>query len=274
MKQLKTARAVASAAALYLSLGTVAHAALSLSAHVSGSFANVISDSSSTEYRIDNDLTNGHPNQFDLYDRPAFLTGNKGVGPAGSAAFEWGEDSNDADYSHTSALWFRPNQVINASAETPFILGYLYYRNGTIENGTGADGVTLNIALNITSPLAVTSNTNYDLQLINTSNSGNADASADIVKLGNVAAQLDFTDDLGNGYFLEMTFQVDLDNTDGTLSSLNQFRVHEGGQGVAVLIGRFTTTPITPPDNPVPETETAALLLLSLMALQRRRRNS
>ena len=100
-------------------------------------------------------------------------------------------------------------------------------------------------------------------------NSSDPVASADIVSLRNWASPLDYVDSNGNRYYLELTFKVDQNTLDGTLSTQEQFRVFEGGQGRAELLGRFTTTP-----GPlaIPEPSTALLGLLGALALLRRKR--
>ena len=72
---------------------------------------------------------------------------------------------------------------------------------------------------------------------------------------------------------MEVTFQVDQDTIDGTLSSQDEFRVFEGGQGSATLLGRFTTSPIGFTGQlAVPEPSTALLGALGMFFLLRRRR--
>jgi hypothetical protein len=56
---------------------------------------------------------------------------------------------------------------------------------------------------------------------------------------------------------------------DGTLSTQDQFRVFEGGQGRADLLGRFTTTPGV---TAVPEPSAALLGLLGSLLFFRRKR--
>lgn len=91
----------------------------------------------------------------------------------------------------------------------------------------------------------------------------------DIVSLRNQAAPVDFLDAAGNRYYFELTFKVDQNTIDGTLSTQDQFRVFEGGQGRAELVGRFTTTPgaVT-----VPEPSSALMAVFGAFALCRRKR--
>lgn len=235
-----------------------------LSFSVGGAFANGSADGSNSVMLTDNNLTNGYQSGFDLHDAPAALNG---TGPAGSAAFQWGKAAGSSSYPHTSALWFNPSAVTNAVAEQTFTLGYLYYRNGTIDSGSGASGVDLGLTLTFANPSGLTPlSANYHLGLENTPNGNDPVASADIVSLGNLSAPIQFTDAAGNRYYLELTFRVDQDTIDGTLSSQDQFRVFEGGQGRAELLGRFTTTPA------IPEPSAALLGGLGALLLFRRKR--
>lgn len=152
-------------------------------------------------------------------------------------------------------------------------MGYLYYRNGTIKTGSGASSVDIGLALSFApslgiDPLAVT----LGSQLINTKNTSDQVESADIVSLRNNITPLDFLDTFGNRYYLELTFEVDQDTLDGTLSSQDEFRVFEGQLGRAVLLGRFTTTPVGMNITLIPEPSSALLGLVGMIILLRRRR--
>lgn len=239
----------------------------SLAFTVSGSFENAVRESSNSLLISDNNLTNGYASGMDLTDAPVRLNPS---GPAGSAAFQWGIASPTSSYAHSSALWFEPITGISISPDQYFNLGYLYYRNGTIKSNTGASAVDFALNLDFSSPSSMPSvHAVFTGDLINTANTSDPVASADIVSLRNWAAPLDYTDANGSRYFLELSFKVDQDTVDGTLSTPDQFRVFEGSQGRAVLIGRFTTTPGA---LPVPEPSTSILGLLGAVALLRRKR--
>jgi hypothetical protein len=155
--------------------------------------------------------------------------------------------------------------------EQSFEIGKLFYRNGTIKSGSAADWVDLALTISLTEPLghdpiAVT----FGSQLINTQNTFDPIASADIVSLANLFAPIQFTTSSGQAYYLELTFQVDQDTLDGTLSTQDEFRVFEGSQGSATLLGRFTTAPIGGATIPEPSTALASALGL-LLALRRKR---
>jgi hypothetical protein len=76
---------------------------------------------------------------------------------------------------------------------------------------------------------------------------------------------LTFTDPDNRNYFLELSFQVDQNATDGSLSDFDKFRVFEGETGQAVMMGRVTVAPI-------PEPGGALLIAAAGMALLLRRR--
>lgn len=238
----------------------------SLSFTLSGSFENGVAVGSNSILIADNNLTNGYAAGMDLTDAPVTLNP---AGPAGSAAFQWGTPSGSSDYPHSSALWFEPLAAANVVPEQYFNLGCLYYRNGTIQSRTGASSVDLALNLNFTNPSGMAPvNALVTSDLINSVNTSDPVASADTVSLRNFAP-LDFTDSSGNQYYLELTFKVDQNTLDGTLSTPDEFRVFEGKQGRAELLGRFTTIPGT---APVPEPSSAMLAILGAVALLRRKR--
>ncbi len=231
----------------------------SLSFQLSGAFSNPVAESFSSVLITDNNLTNGYVSGFDLTDAPTISN------TVGAAAFQWGTGGGNT-YRHPSALWFEPVASISAVPEESFDLGYLYYRNGTINSGSGASSVDLSLSLVFTDPLGLPNQTtSYTQTLINTPNTNNPVASADIVRLNNAGTPLDFYDAEGNRYFLELTFRVDQDTQDNSLSTPDEFRVFESGTGRAELIGRFTI-------SPVPEPGSAMLVGLSLLAFLRRSR--
>ena len=239
----------------------------SLSFTVSGSFENGVGQGKNSILTADNNLTDGYAKGMDLHDAPASLNP---TGPTGSAAFQWGTAATDSDYAHSSALWFQPLAAANVAANEYFNIGSLYYRNGTINSGTGASAVDLALLLNFSNPSGLSPiSVSFTNDLINTVNTSDAMASADIVSLRNLGTPLNFTDPSGNSYFLGLTFKVDQSTIDGSLSSQNQFRVFEGGQGRADLLGRFTTTPGA---MAVPEPSAAILTVLGALAMLRRKR--
>lgn len=227
---------------------------------VEGSFSNPVPVSRRSVSRIDNDLTNGFARGIDTFLAPSI------VNPEGAAAFEWGRRASFAPFPHTSGLLFDPNLAVSALPEQEFVFGSLWYRNGTILDRTGAQAVDLTLNFDFDPSLGIAPQTvTYGLTLVNTLNVKDPVASADIVQLNNGFAPLNFTDALGNQFFLEVGFRVDPATLNNTLSSPSQFRVLEGGTGRADLVGRFTAVPI-------PEPGSAALVGLAALGLLRRQR--
>jgi PEP-CTERM motif len=225
---------------------------------VSGAFSNPVAEPVGAPgfvYQIDNDLTDGATGGLNPIPFTAV---------AGSAAFEWGTPYGT---STSSALWFEPYAFGNIPVESSFDLGRLFYRNGTIYSQTGASQVDLDVAVNIINPALTPAlqSTTFSMLLINSPNGADPIASADIVQLGNLASPLTFFDPTGRRYYLETTFLVDQNATDGSLSTMDTFRVFEGQTGQAVLRGRITT-------DPVPEPSSALMIALAGVALQVRRR--
>lgn len=241
-----------------------------LNFNVSGAFGNGMAQSSSSLLVVDNDLTDGYNAGMDLTDAPSHLNP---TGPAGSASFQWGEAATWTSYPHSSSLWFTPLSVSGAQPEQSFTLGYLNYRNGTIASDTGASSVDLSVHLDFSAPGISPVTVNYTMQLENTLNGDDPVASADIVRLGNVSAPIEFTDATGSRYYLELTFRPDQTTLDGTLSTQDEFRVFEGSQGRAELWGRFTTTPVTAGGPTVPEPSSLLLGALGSLLMFRRRRD-
>lgn len=225
-----------------------------------GSFSNPVKESAKSVSRIDNDLTNGYAPGIDTYLAPTL------VNPEGAAAFEWGKRASHAPFPHTSGLLFDPGVTISAVPNNEFVFGSLWYRNGTILDKTGMQAVDLTLEFDFAPALGIGPQTvTYGLSLVNTLNTKDAIASADIVRLNNSLAPLNFTDALGTEYLLEVGFRVDATTLNNTLSTPSEFRVLEGGNGRADLVGRFTATPI-------PEPGSAMLVGLAALGFLRRSR--
>lgn len=77
---------------------------------------------------------------------------------------------------------------------------------------------------------------------------------------------------IGYLYYLELSFVVDKNTLDGTLSTPDQFKVFEGYECRAEPLGRFTTTPGVPNILPVPEPSSAIMAVLGVPTLVRRKR--
>ena len=153
----------------------------SLTFSTSGSFSGGVARSSSSVLVYDNNLTNGYLWNFDLKDAPATLNP---TGPAGSAAFQWGEGTGNS-YPYPSALWFQPHNPGTVAPEQSFELGHLFFRNGTIQSTSGATWVDIVLTVAFAPTLGIDpANVVFGYELINTTNTSDPVASADIVKLG------------------------------------------------------------------------------------------
>ena len=233
----------------------------SMSFLVSGKFQNAVAESGSSILITDNNLTNGYASGTDLHNAPSGLTAN---GPAGSAFFQWGTASTTSSYAHPSAIWFSSIAVNNVTLEQTFDLGYIYYRNGTINAETGASKVDFTLTFNIPGlpgPIESTFTSN----LINTPNTGTAEQNADIVSLVNSMSPTAYKDGNGNTYYLKLA--VDEATLQNSLSTESEFRVVEGSVGRATLTGTFTTG-----IGAVPEPSSAILAGLGTLVAFRRRR--
>jgi hypothetical protein len=234
---------------------------------VTGKFQNGISESANSILISDNTLTNGYAAGSDLHDAPSgFAT----AGPAGSAFFQWGKAGTNASYSHPSALWFEPLAVTNAAAEKPFTIGYVYFRNGTIETNTGASAVDLALTFDFSKPTGMTAmNNTFTSNLINTPNTGTAIQNADIASLSNTNAPIAYKDASGKTYYLSLSYKMDAATMSSTNSTAKEFHSLEGTVGKAELVGMFTTVSGT---TVIPEASTALLGALGSLLLFRRKR--
>lgn len=261
---------IAFAFAFLISVGTLAQAqpstgSLSFSVFA-GEFSNpVLQSGPSPRVWIDNDLTNGYVNGFNLSKSPDLQT------LEGAAAFQWGRASSGTSAPFSSAMWFEPSgQTITAIPGESFELGSLYYRNGIIIANTGARSVDLNIVLEFDQPTGVESQSLlFNFDLINSLNVKNPVKSADTVSWGGPGESLSFFDPEGNEFFLDFTFRPTTTTIANTLSTESAFIVKEGGTATATMIGTFREA------NIVPEPGSAALVgVASLLLGLRRRRKS
>jgi hypothetical protein len=231
---------------------------------VSGRFTYPVEEGSNSLLVRDNNLPNGYNTGADTTDAPSGLSF---TGPAGAAFFQWGRASTSDTYAHPSALWFIPVDVTDATPGKDFQIGYLYYRNGTIQSSTGASAVDMNFTFTFPSD-GVTMNTSFTSNLINTPNTGTPEQNADMVSLSNHFAPTGYKDSSGNAYYLELSFKMDADALN-TLSTGTEFRAYEGATSRAEIIGRFTTTPIF---AVVPEPSSILICLLGTLPLLSRRK--
>ena len=116
-----------------------------------------------------------------------------------------------------------------------FVVGELLYHNGTTFDNSHATGANLNLDIVFTAPVA-TESIVIDLDLINTENTSDPDASADYVRLSNVNATYSMTID-GTDY--DLTLQFGTTDANG-FSSTNQFHVYEGATARGEIRGTMT----------------------------------
>lgn len=103
----------------------------------------------------------------------------------GSNVFTWGTPYGN---STSSQLNYTGSQSAQANAGASFQFGSLYFKNGVINDGTGADSVDLNLSISILSPITLNDAASFNLDLTNTQNNNNAATSADTLALANGAA--------------------------------------------------------------------------------------
>lgn len=172
----------------------------------------------------------------------------------GTATFSWGAGGDP------SSMTYTPVNPFSGSLGTPFTVGNLYYYNGGITGGSGVDGVSLNLALNLTLPTGVSQNFLYSMQLVNTSNTGDPYASADYVILSTFPNSTFTIDSIT--YTLALGFGTP---TGGGVvdNGGNYFHVYEEQSASAPLIGTITTDISGVPDG----ASTAALLGFGIAVL-------
>lgn len=145
------------------------------------------------------------------------------------SSFTWGNAANSGG---PSSLTFG-GTPIEVDTDTDFTLGTLTYYNGVIYAGSGTDAVNLDIAVTIGDSVDQT----FFLTLDNTTNTGDAAASADTVQLGATGLTSANVVIGGESYAFEF-----LGFYDSYGVGIDEFTVAENGTTSANLMGRMTAT--------------------------------
>jgi len=173
-----------------------------------------------------------------LFHDPSSATPTKMVTnmapPKTGSLFKWGGTSSSGQTQ--SWLQFDGSPSGTVAPGDWFQIGKLTYYNGTITTGTGADKVNLKFALNITLPTATITNADFTLNLVNTPNTSDANASADYVYIP--ALSVPFTTSVGGKNFkLDVRFG---ETTANGFGSLTEFHVLEEKSATGTMYGRMT----------------------------------
>ena len=136
-------------------------------------------------------------------------------------------------------LQFDGTPVFKASPGEWFFLGKLTYYNGTIVSGSGAGGVSLKFAFNMTQPTTTTTTADYLFKLVNTKNSGTKEESADYVYLPTLGVPFSTTVG-GRKFKLDLRFG---ETTADGFGNVSEFHIYEGKSATGSLYGRITEVP-------------------------------
>lgn len=148
-------------------------------------------------------------------------------------------NGNYLDAGKENELHFTPQAFSNIEPNKWFTLGDVTFVNGTTFYNSEADGVTLSINMNVSEP-SHNSVVHVNMGLLDTADSSDRQASADIVELKNPSTDLIMNVD-GVMYRLELSWATN-NPAKGTVQG-NQFYVYENGSATGVLRGRFVSTP-------------------------------
>lgn len=183
------------------------------------------------------------------FENPAGPAGMVTTG-VGTSNFTWGSGFPPSSLGYTGSLF-------DVNENDSFMFGSLNYYNGAIASGTGANSIDLSIVLDFISPSGFSESFTYDLGLINTPNSSDPNASADIVSFDNTVPSNIFSL-VGVDYTLEFLGFGTLSGSGFTIE--DSFLVLENASASVDLVGRITSVSVSEP-------QTTLLLLLGLAGI-------
>jgi prepilin-type N-terminal cleavage/methylation domain-containing protein len=158
--------------------------------------------------------------------------------PAQGPFFAWGKTQGTPGLTQSS-MTFVGTPTFKAAPGEWFYLGKLTYYNGTIVSGTGAGGINMKFAFNISQPTSTTTNADYLFKLINTKNIGTEAENADYVYLPTLGVPFSTTVG-GRKFKLDVRFGETTANGFGNVS---EFHIYEGKSATGSLYGRITEVP-------------------------------
>ena len=186
--------------------------------------------SGDTEAKYD-EVTGGPNLFFSLAENDTFLS-------HGTAEIDLG-DGTVVTAGEPNTLKFLESNFSGVLPGQQFVVGEILYHNGTTFDNSHATGAELDLVINFATPSA-TENITIELDLINTENTSDPDASADYVRLRNINYNYLLYID-GTLYYLYLEFGT----TDvNGFSSTDQFHVYEGATARGEIRG--TMVVLTP----------------------------
>ena len=142
------------------------------------------------------------------------------------------------DAGEPNTLKFETANIGGIAPGEQFKIGDLFYHNGTTFNDSHATGVTLTLSIKLENPKK-TLTFDLNMDLVNTDNTSDNDASADYVKITNLTQAVPLKI---NGVKYEI--QLEFGGTDSFgFSTSNQFHVYEGATGQGELRATFVAKP-------------------------------